>query len=91
MLTAYDGSPDRLRDLEEPQRDGHVRTEELARGDPEEQRVADLPGGAGYRYSHGIFHYDILRWVHETTASRALYQPPFVGACGSGQLEMRYQ
>jgi hypothetical protein len=37
----------RVRDLEEAQLDLLVRAEHLARGDAEQQRVADLAGGAG--------------------------------------------
>ena len=38
---------DGLRDLEQFQVDWLVGAEQLAGGDPEQQRVADLPGGAG--------------------------------------------
>ena len=41
------GGLDRLRDLQQLQVDGRVGAEQLPGGDSEEQRVADLTGGAG--------------------------------------------
>ena len=41
------GGLDGLGDLEEFQVDRLVGPEQLAGGDPEQQRIADLPGGAG--------------------------------------------
>ena len=41
------GGLDRVGDLEQAQLDRGVGAEHLAAGDPEQQRVADLPGGAG--------------------------------------------
>ena len=43
-----------LRDLEEPQPDRPVGSEHVTRRDAEEQRVADLPAGAGDRDGRGL-------------------------------------
>ena len=50
------GGLDRLRDLEQVQVHGLVRAEQLAGGDPEQQRVADLAGGAGDGDLRGLGH-----------------------------------
>ena len=47
------GGLDRLRDLEQRQVDGGVGPEQLAAGDAEQQRVADLAGGAGDGDAYG--------------------------------------
>ncbi len=46
----------RRRDLDQMQDDRLVRSEEIARGDAEENRVADISGGAGDGNMLGFFH-----------------------------------
>ena len=46
-----------LRDLEKPQADGTIRAEHVAGRDAEQQRVADLPAGAGDRDSRRLCHH----------------------------------
>ena len=47
---------ERRGDLDEVQNDRLVRPEEIARGDAEEDRVSDIPGGAGDGNMLGFFH-----------------------------------
>jgi hypothetical protein len=50
------GGLDRVRDLEQSQLDRRVVAEHLAGGDPEQQRISDLPGGSGYGDLDGVAH-----------------------------------
>ena len=50
------GRLDRVRDLEQAQLDRRLVAEHLPAGDPEQQRVADLPGGAGDGDLDGVAH-----------------------------------
>ena len=50
------GGLHRLRDLQQVEVDRLVRAEQVAGGDPEEQRVADLAGGAGDGDLGGLGH-----------------------------------
>ena len=47
------GGLDGGRDLEQRQVNGGVGAEQLTAGDAEQDRVADLTGGAGHRHSYG--------------------------------------
>ena len=71
MTTPCERAHGRL-DLEQAQHDRLVGAEHLARGDPEEQRVADLPGGAGdgdvdggFRRGHGRRGYRLSEAVDD--------------------------
>ncbi len=55
------GGLEALRDLQEAQVDRHVRAEQVAGGDAEEQRVADLAGCAGHGDIHGSAGHGGLR------------------------------
>src|SRR5699024_6531639 len=55
------GGLDRLRNLQQPQLHGGIGAEQLARGDPKQQGVSDLTGGAGNRDIDGVRH-DGLLW-----------------------------
>ena len=55
------GGLQRWGDLQQAKLDRHVRAEQLAGGDAEEQRVADLAGGAGDGDVHGSAGHGVLR------------------------------
>src|SRR6202035_5604618 len=60
------GRLDGLRDLQQPQLDWRVRAEQVPGGDAEQQRVADLAGGAGDGdVDGGAGHNDLLHEVPE--------------------------
>ena len=76
------GGLDRLRDLEQVEVHGPVGAEQLAGGDPEQQRVADLAGGAGDRDLHGLAH----AFISSITASANCDVPT---ADGSSRVGLR--
>lgn len=74
------GGLEALRDLQEAQVDRHVRAEQVAGGDAEEQRVADLAGCAGHGDIHGSAGHGGLRLDEKRRwGSRPLVPDPGAG------------
>ena len=59
--------------LEQGQMYGGVRAKQLAAGDPEENRVADLTGGAGHRYADGGVSQSFISWSRSENTVTRLY------------------
>ena len=71
-----------VRDLEQLQVDRRIRSQHLTAGDPEQDRVADLAGGAGDGHVHwGVAHQPLISSI---TASANSEVPTAVGSSRVG-------
>jgi hypothetical protein len=77
------------RQLEQLEDDGLVVPEHIAGGDPEQQAVADLAGGAGDCDADGGFHCGLLCGIRENTAAGAADPEGRPFATGNGAAERR--